>query len=298
MTSVQDALTEWAFTAGWSIVRRLPEPAAARLFELAADRTWRKQGRSVLQLQRNLARVCPDLGPEAIRELSREGMRRYMRYYLEAFRLPAWSPDRISRDVRMRDVEVLDAPVRDGRGVVTVGAHMGNWDLAGAWGAVRYGAVTTVAERLKPEGVYQRFLAFRESLGIQVIPTGDAGIVSRLVRVAKDGGVVAIVGDRDLSGNGVDVEFFGETAPFPVGPAVISLLSGAPLVVAATWHEDDHLAGQCIPIEPADPALPRDEQIAILTQRIADALSGLIAEHPADWHMLQRLWPSDTRADA
>lgn len=295
MSTIADTATDWAFSAGWTIVRRMPEASAARLFQEVADRSWRKRGPAVVQLERNLARVRPGIGEDELRALSREGMRRYMRYYCEAFRLPSWSMQRLRDSVHLDGVEHLDAPVRDGRGVVVVGAHMGNWDLAGAWGAQRFGRVSTVVERLKPEGLFRQFLAFRESLGINVLATGDTGIVSQLVRVAKDGGVVALVGDRDLSGNGIDVDFFGETAPFPVGPAVISLLSGAPLVVITTWYDGPILRGRCEPVDRAPQDVPRDEQIRVLTQRVANALAEAIADHPEDWHMLQRLWPSDQR---
>ncbi len=295
MSTLQDTVTGWAFTVGWKAVRYLPEGAAEAAFRAAADRTWRRRGRSVRRLEANLRRVLPGIGDDELRALSREGLRRYMRYYCEAFRLPSWPVERIQQGVVLDGVEHLDAAVRAGRGAVVVGSHSGNWDLAGGWGALRYGGVMTVVERLKPEAVFEQFLAFRTSLGVEALALGETGIVGRLTRAARDGRVVALVGDRDLSGHGIDVDFLGAPAPFPTGPAAVSLLSGAPLFVISTWYDGDLLRGECVPV-PTPAEGSRDERIQDMTQRVADILARIITEHPADWHMLQRLWPDDPEA--
>ena len=298
MSRVQDTLTEWAFSAGWQLVRRLPERTAMSAFMLMADRTWRRQGPSVLQLERNLRRVRPELSDDELRVLSREGVRRYLRYWCEAFRLPSQSGAAIDQGFRLERAEVLDDAVASGTGAMVVGAHMGNWDLAGAWGARRYGSVVTVAERLKPEGLFEQFLDYRRSLGIEVHGTGQPDLVPTLIRAARSGKVIALVGDRDLSGRGIEVEFFGERAPFPAGPALISLLSGAPLLPLTNWYDGPLLRGRVhAPITPPE-GVDRETAVRVMTQQIATSLEESIREHPEDWHMMQRLWPSDRRTPA
>lgn len=298
MSRVQDTLTEWAFSAGWHLVRRVPERVAMSAFMAMADRTWRGRGPSVRQLERNLQRVRPHFTEEQLRELSREGVRRYMRYWCEAFRLPSWSGEAIDHGFDLAGVEVLDKAARSGSGAMVVGAHMGNWDLAGAWGARRYGTVVTVVERLKPEGLFEQFLDYRRALGLDVHGTGEPDLVPTLVRAARAGKVVALVGDRDLSGRGIEVEFFGERALFPAGPALISLLSGAPLIPLTNWYEGARLCGRVHDPIPVPEGVDRDTAVRLMTQQMARALEEGIAAHPEDWHMMQRLWPADRRTPA
>lgn len=296
MSGIADAATEWGFGAAWAVVRRLPEPVADRVFRHLADRSWRNRTRGVVRLERNLHRVRPDADEAEIMRLSREGMRRYLRYYCEAFRLPVWSAQRIAASCQIEGFEQLDDLVATGRGGVVVGAHMGNWDLAGAYGALRLGTVVSVAEKLKPPGLFERFLAFRRELGMEVYGVGDPDLIGQLTREARAGKIVALVGDRDMTGNGIEVDFFGAPAPFPAGPAIVSLLSGAPLLTFTLWFDGPTMRGRIgPPIEPPV-GVSRTEQVRQMTQSYADVLAAAIAEHPEDWHMLQRIWPDEHSA--
>lgn len=290
---VADAATEAAFTLGWKAVRRLPERASQQVFRRIADRTWSKQGESVRQLEANLRRVRPDLDEKQLRELSREGMRSYMRYWNEAFRLPSWSHERISSTFDLAGREVMDDALRAGRGIIMVPGHMANWDHAGAWAALRYGSVTTVAERLKPEGVFQKFLDYRRTLGMNVIAHGSPDVIRDLARTLNAGGLVALLGDRDVGRNGVDVQMFGETARIPGGPALLSMMTGAALHPVSLWFDGERQRGQVYPAVPIPTEGERAERLSIMCQSVADALCAGIAEHPADWHMMQKVWVSD-----
>ena len=161
-----------------------------------------------------------------------------------------------------------------------VSSHSGNWDLAGAWACDRYGGIATVAERLKPAGLYDKFVDYRESLGMEVLPHGEDATFRQLLRRLKEGKLVCLVADRDLSGSGVPVDFFGETASMPAGPAMLSLMTGAPIMPVELWHVKGGLKAR------VRAALP-------LTQSMADAFADAITAHPADWHMMQRLWLND-----
>lgn len=292
--SLSDSLVDAGFGAGWAAVKRLPEPIVDRSFRALADRTYRRDARSVRQLRANLARVVPDARPAALEATTREGVRRYMRYWSEAFRLPAWTPDRLRETFTLEQgLDHLDAAVEAGTGAVMLTSHSGNWDHAGAWACDRYGGLVTVAERLKPEGLYDKFVAYRESLGMEVLPHGDDETFRVLLRRLKEGKLVCLVADRDLSGSGVPVDFFGERTSMPGGPALLSLLTGAPVMLVDLWHVEDGLRGRVNAPLAYPEGLPRKEAVASLTQSIADGFAVSIREHPEDWHMMQPLWHAD-----
>ena len=289
-----EALSNVGFGAGWSVVRTMPEPAARRFFNVVADRTWRQQGQGVRQLRANLARVVADDRLPDLDSITHEGVRRYMRYWCEAFRLPSWTTERVNSSFRLVEgLDLLDSAVADGRGAVMVSPHMGNWDLAGTWACGRYGTLVTVAERLKPEGLYDKFVAYRESLGMEVYPLGDPNVIRMLVRRLREGRLVCLLADRDLSHTGVDVEFFGETASMPAGPAVLSMMTGAPIMPVILWHADSGVEGSVGPAIAIPVDGDRDSRIQRMTQEMADAFAAGIRAHPQDWHMMQRLWTAD-----
>jgi KDO2-lipid IV(A) lauroyltransferase len=298
---MKERLTDGLYGLGWATVKRLPEPAAVALGRRIADSTWKRRGRGVRQLEANLRRARPEATPAELRELSRAGMRSYLRYWMESFRLPVWSEQRVSSAVFIEEVHRLTEGSTSGRGVILALPHMANYDLAGAWLTTELKTpFTTVVERLKPETLFDRFVAYREGLGMEVLPHSGGSAFGTLARRLRAGGVVALVADRDLSAAGVEVTFFGETTRMPAGPAMLAQQTGALLFPVTLWYGG-----------PEDPApmmgrvhtaveVPGDgtraERTATMTQHLADAFATGIARHPADWHMLQRLWLSDLPA--
>ncbi|MBU7599952.1 phosphatidylinositol mannoside acyltransferase [Streptomyces sp. P38-E01] len=292
---MKERLTDSLYGLGWSVVKRLPERTAVRLGERVADRTWKKRGKGVTQLERNLARVRPETGEQELRELSRTGMRSYLRYWMESFRLPAWSQERIARSVHIHELHHLTDAHAEGRGAVLALPHMANWDLAGAWLATHKNIpFVTVAERLKPETLYDRFVAYREGLGMEVLPHQGGAAFGVLARRMRAGGVAALVADRDLSSSGIEVRFFGETARMPAGPALLALQTGAVLLPVNLWFDGTEvMKGRVHPPVEVPETGTRAEKAAAMTQSMADGFAVGIAEHPEDWHMLQRLWAAD-----
>lgn len=292
---MKDRLTDALYGLGWSTVKKLPEPVATGLGRRIADAAWKRRGQGVLRLEANLARVVPDAGPARLAELSRAGMRSYMRYWMESFRLPTWSEERIRGGFRAEEVHRLREALASGRGVVLALPHMGNYDLAGAWLTTELETpFTTVAERLKPETLYDRFVAYREGLGMEVLPHAGGSAFGTLARRLRAGGVVCLVADRDLSSSGVEVSFFGEAAKMPAGPAMLAVQTGALLLPVTLWYDRSPVMRGRIhtPIEVPDSGT-RAQKAAAMTQQLADAFASGIAAHPQDWHMLQRLWLAD-----
>jgi len=301
VTALDDArkrAVDLGFAIGWRLVRAMPESAAHGLFRSAADVGLRRDVRGARQLRRNLRRVVGPLMPEAeLTDLVRAGLRSYARYWQEAFRLPSMDKNDVVARFDLDGVDVMDKSIAAGQGVVLVLPHMGNWDIAGLW-LIEHGVpFTTVVERLKPDSLFRRFVAYREAIGMEILPlTGAARPTSTVLaeRLAA-GRCVCLVGDRDLSSRGVDVEFFGETARMPAGPAMLAARTGAALHPVGLWNNGPDWAGRV----GAAITLPEGAVTASAragTQRIADEFAVSIAEHPADWHMLQRLWVSDFTA--
>ncbi|MDN3264640.1 phosphatidylinositol mannoside acyltransferase [Streptomyces sp. CSDS2] len=293
--SAADRFADALYGLGWSTVKKLPEPVAVRLGRTIADAAWKRRGKGVRRLEANYARVVPGASPERLAELSRAGMRSYLRYWMESFRLPAWSAERVRTGFVPKDLHHLTEGLAAGRGVVLALPHLANWDLAGAWVTTKLQTpFTTVAERLKPESLYDRFVAYREGLGMEVLPHSGGAAFGTLARRLRDGGLVCLVADRDLSASGVEVDFFGERARMPAGPALLAQHTGALLLPVTLWYDDSPvMRGRVHPPIEVPGSGTRAEKTSVMTQALADAFAAGIAEHPEDWHMLQRLWLAD-----
>ncbi|MDQ1620040.1 MAG: phosphatidylinositol dimannoside acyltransferase [Actinomycetota bacterium] len=292
-------LTYRAYALGWAVVRVLPERVAHALFRLIADAVWRRRGAAVVRLEANLRRARPEAAYDELRALSRQGMRSYLRYWCDVFRLPDWSPDRVVRTVRVENEHYLRDALAAGRGVVAALMHMGNWDHAGAWAALTGAPVVTVAERLKPERLYDRFLAYRQGLGMEILPLtgGDGDLIKTLSDRLRSARLVPLLADRDLRASGIQVDLLGEATRMPPGPAMLAMRTGAALHPVSIWHDPPSLGGRLVirfHDEVVPPASGRTrEKVTAMTQQVADEFGAAIRAHPDEWHMLQRLWLAD-----
>ncbi|WP_149359842.1 phosphatidylinositol mannoside acyltransferase [Lolliginicoccus suaedae] len=287
-----ETASDLAYASGWRLVRSMPGVVASGLFNAGADYANRNGG--PVQLRRNLARVM-GVHPIAVPDvLMRAAMRSYARYWQEAFRLPSMDLAETARaiDASVMGREHLEAALARGKGVVAALPHSGNWDLAGVWLAQNHGRFTTVAERLKPESLFERFVAFRESLGFEIVPAtgGEVPPTQVLRERLADGGIVCLLADRDLTSGGIPVDFFGQRTSFPAGPARLAAETGAALLPAHCWFTAD---GWGFKVEPE---IDMAAGLAGATQQLADVFSLNIVRHPADWHMLQPLWWEDLSA--
>ncbi|MEU5883942.1 phosphatidylinositol mannoside acyltransferase [Spirillospora sp. NPDC047279] len=296
---LRDEVMDAAYALGWTVVRKMPERAAKMAFAALADRTWHQHGAGVKQLERNLCRVLGKDGvDDEVRVLSKRVLRSYFRYWLEVFRLPEYGKQRILGRMRVTGHEKLFATLDSGRGAVLALPHMGNYEQAGAWLVHSGYPFTTVAERLRPESLFDRFVEFRESLGMEVLPHKGASAFGRMAQRLRSGRPVCLVVDRDLTETGVDVEFFGATARMPAVSAALTIQTGAALFPVTLWFEGDDWGARvhdeiAVPAEGA-----RQEKIQVMTQELADVFAEGIAAHPEDWHMLQKVWVADLPAAA
>ncbi|MGI9091849.1 MAG: phosphatidylinositol mannoside acyltransferase [Mycobacteriales bacterium] len=319
--SVNDRLVSTAYAAGWTAVKALPMPLAAAGFRLGADIALRRNGPRVRQLRANLRPVVGDrLGADDLERLMRRALRSYARYWLETFRLPAMDHADVAARTHVVGADRIDAAVAAGRGAILALPHMGNWDAGGVWLLNRGHPFTTVAERLRPEALFWRFVAYRERLGMHVLPLdpGAGSPVEALTAQLRAGGVVCLVADRELSANGapssgvpspgvpssgvpssgvpssgVLVSFFGQAVRLPAGPALLAARTGAVLLPVIPWFEGRDWG---LSVEPeidvgGDGRL--SERVATATQQLADSWAAHLARRPEDWHMLQPFWLVD-----
>ena len=286
------------YVLAWCFLPRLPESWARGLFRFIADIAWRRQGAGVQRLEANLRRVEPYADGKRLRALSRAGMRSYLRYWLEVFQLPSYDQEHITGRMTVENFGAVRAHLDAGRGVLLALPHMGNWDLAGAWVAAQGVPFTTVAERLRPEALYETFVEYRESLGMEVLPlTGGGAAAGKLARRLRSGGLVCLVADRDITESGAQVKFFGEPASMAAGPAALALQTGAALLPVTLWFTEEGCTARVHDEVLAPFGGDRADRIADMTQGMADAFAAGIAAHPEDWHMLQRIFLTDPAPD-
>ena len=280
MAVFSERLTGVAYQLGWTVIRRVPLSWASWAFAKAAGVAWRRQGPGVQVLEANLRRVLSwkygtdEVDGKELRTLSRAALLSYARYWLEAFRLPVTPTERLVAGMRFQgpNEATLFANLTAGRGA---------------------GKLTTVAERLRPESVYESFLRFRQSLGFEVLPlTGGSSPFGTLAQRLRGGGLVCLVSDRDLKESGVEVEMFGQKARISA-VAALAVHTGAALMPTATWFDGEDWGARIYDEIPVPDTGTRAEKIAAMSQALADRFTEAIAEHPQDWHMLQRVFTAD-----
>ena len=283
-----DYLTASAYFTGWKLVRSLPEKFAYSLFDQIAVITLRRNGARMKRLRSNLQRVCPDKDPAAMDQLMSAAVSSYMRYWCDTFRCSDWSKSRILTTVTVTGEDLLTAPMKDGRGVVVSLPHAGNWDHAGFYFCAMGFPLVSVVERVKPEVLFNKFVEYRQNMGMEVLAL-DGRSMGTLMQRAREGALIALVSDRDLSRSGVDVNFFGHPARMPAGAALLAIRTGIPLITAFVSYTNTG-----IHIEFNSVAIPTQgteaERVTTVVQECADLFAKGIAKHPHDWHMLQRIW--------
>lgn len=285
---MRDNLSAYIYFAGWRIVRWLPESWAYSLAYRVADFLVKRNGKNVQRLRSNLSRTQPAITPLDLELLLIQAMRSYMRYWCDTFRFPDWSQDKTVGTVDVTNEHLLLDAIAAKTGVVIALPHAGNWDHAGAYFCAKGVRLVTVAERLKPEKLFLKFLSYRQAMGMEVLPL-DGRVLDTLTERLNEGALVALVADRDLSRSGIDVEFFGGPARMPAGPALLAIRTDAPLITAYVSYTETG-----IHVDFNNVVLPSSgsekEKVSEIVQMTAKYFERGISAKPEDWHMLQRIW--------
>ena len=281
-------LTAWGYFAAWRVLRWLPENFVYSSANALADRLVNRNGKSVQRLRSNLARTQKNITELDLDLLVYRGMRSALRYWCDTFRFPDWSQERIVETVTITNEALLLDAIAAGTGAIVTLPHCGNYDHAAAYFCLKGAKIVTVAEHLKPEKLFKKFMQFRADFGMEALPL-DGRVIPTLMQRIRSGAVIALAADRDLSRSGIDVTFFGGPARMPAGPALLAIRTGAPLLSAYISYTEIgihiHLEELEVPTQGTEV-----EKTAQLVQRSADRFAVGIAENPQDWHMMQRIW--------
>jgi KDO2-lipid IV(A) lauroyltransferase len=277
------------YLAAWRLIGIFPEKSAYKLANLVSDRIYNKNGKGIKRLRSNYKRVKPNISEVELENLTKLGMRSYMRYWFDTFRLNKWSKERIIQTTKVNNEHLLRDPISKKIGCIVALPHSGNWDHAAAYFCSTGINLTTVVERLKPEAIFKKFLDYRQSIGIEAISHKEKSLPILTQRL-EEGKLVALIADRDMSRSGIEVNFLGGIAKMPQGPAILALKTGAPLITAYIDYLpsgieiffDETIA---IPSSGSD-----EEKVRMITQSMADNFGRRILDNPVDWHMLQRIW--------
>ena len=273
----------------WKLIGVLPEKSAYKLSKVISDQIYRKNGKGVKRLRGNYQRVMPKMSEREIEDLTKDGMRSYLRYWFDTFRLNKWSKSRIIETTFVVRENLLRDPIATKQGCIIALPHAGNWDHAAAYFCSTGITLTAVVEKLKPEAIFKKFLAYRQSIGIEAISHKEKTIPILMERL-NEGKLIALVADRDMSRNGIEVNFLGGVAKMPAGPAILALKTGSPLVTAYIRYLEKGIEITFDETIKLPVAGSEEEQIKIITQSMADNFAKRIKDSPVDWHMLQRIW--------
>ncbi len=276
-------------------VATLVGPALARLMPTKAAMVRRHQARALRWNASTVAATTPSpVDERAVQRATAQAFSSYARYWIESFRLPALSPQTLDRGIDVPAYHHVEEALERGNGVILALPHLGGWEWAGFWMAtVNRLPITVVVEPLDPPELFEWFVRFRERLGMRVVPLGpDAG--REVLGALSRNEIVCLLCDRDLSGDGIEVSFGDERTTLPAGPALLALRSGAALLPTAVYFRPGgrHLGTVRPPLDVARHGRLRDD-VADVTQRLADELAALIAAEPHQWHLFGPNWPSD-----
>jgi phosphatidylinositol dimannoside acyltransferase len=283
-------------TVAW-LGRVLPTHTGRMLFRWGGTAAYHlaPKVRSVVLANQGQVLGRPPNDPSVIAS-GKDAFRRYARYWFDAFDVVDWPSERLLERFRFVGLEHMESALAAGNGAIAVLPHMGNWDAAGRAMHAAGLPIVSVAERLRPERLFRLFVAHREALGMQIIGLDHGGVGRQLTRLLKENRIVALVADRDLTGRGIEVEMFGRRRRVPAGPALLSLSSGAPIIVCDLYHEPR--GWRCVMHQPLDVQTTgnRRTDVTAISQAMANAFERAISALPADWHLFQAGWP-DGRED-
>ena len=296
----RETLGYWGYRSAEWLAMSLPERAGRRVFETLGRVAYRRLAGVRATVAANQARVLGAEPTDArVAHATREAFELYARFWFDAFRIRTMPVPEFNKRVVMIGAENIDRALEAGKGCVCALPHMGNWDAAGHWFGANGYRIAAVAEELRPPRLYDLFLRHREELGMRIVGLSREGHVGQqLKQLLSENWMVALVADRDLTGRGIEVEMFGATRRVPAGPALLSLSSGAPLVVCPVYTRDDGWEVRIEePLEIERTGVMR-EDVAALSRLMAERFERAIAAKPTDWHMFQPAWDGSASAAA
>jgi lauroyl/myristoyl acyltransferase len=293
--SLNDSLIVGAYKFGSLLSRIVPNAATGVVSSAISWPAFWSSSDKRMMVERHMRRVSPQANQAEIRKMARDVFQSYAHYYLESFRLPSRTADKVAATTSIDGYTENLLPALDkGNGAIFALPHLGGWEWMGRWAVDTGIKMTVVVEAIQPPALFEWFADLRRKFGMTVIPLGpSAG--TQVLRALRNNEVVCLLSDRDLTGGGIPVKFFGETTTLPAGPATLALRTGAALLPTAAFFTDRNLGHHGIigaPMECERHGRLRPD-VSRITQNLAHELEALIRKAPSQWHLLQPNWPSD-----
>ena len=286
---------EWtwrAFKIVRSLVERLPRPWAYALAVLAAKFAWWFSPLARPRLEYNLKVACPELekDPAALRKLSWLNFRNHAKAYADLMQLPSAHVESMRPLLKIKGLEHLDEARAFGKGVLVVSCHMGSYEVVSAIWSATLAPVSFFAEELEPRALYEWYRDTRARLGISVL-TLDHGGIRRVLEALHEQEMVITAIDRDITGTGYLMPFFGKLAPIPLGPAAIALRLGTPLFPVCVYRlpDDTYMAEGAPLVYAKSTGNARADQVSA-TEQLLRNIERFIQQHPEQWHVPHRIW--------
>jgi phosphatidylinositol dimannoside acyltransferase len=287
---------EWtwrAFKIVQAIVERLPRSWAYALAVLAARISWRFSPRARPRLEYNLKIACPKLAQDhaELSRLSKLNFRNHAKAYADLMQLPRARVESIRPLLKVRGWQYVDEARAQGKGALVVSCHMGSYEVVAAIWSATLAPVSFFAEELEPRALFEWYRDTRARLGISVL-TLDHGGIRKVLEALRDQEMVITAIDRDITGTGYLMPFFGKPAPIPLGPAAIALRLGTPLLPVCVYRlQDDTYMAEGSPLIHAESTgHARADQVRV-TEQLLRRIEGFIQLHPEQWHVPHRIWP-------
>ena len=286
---------EWTwrgFKVVQSLLVRLPRPWAYALAIVAAKFAWWFSPLARPRLEFNLQMACPELRQDraALTHMSWQNFRNHAKAYADLMQLPRERVEAMGQRLRVEGLEYLEQARAMGKGVLVVSCHMGSYEEAAAIWSATQAPVSLFAEELEPRALFEWYRETRARLGISVLPLDHGGIRKVLQALGEQEIVITAI-DRDITGTGYLMPFFGKLAPVPLGPAAIGLRLGAPLLPVCVYRlPDDTFLVQCAPmVIPKSTGNVRADQVRA-TGELLRNIEDFIRRHPEHWHVPHRIW--------
>ena len=290
-----DSLVVFGYRSVASLARVTPKFVIALLTAVLIPVVTISMRKKRAIVSRHMRRIQPQLSERQIRRAVQKPYESYARYYIETFRLPLLNSKQIQSGVSIDGFEHIESGLKLGKGVILALPHLGGWEWSGRWLIQRGHRLNAVVEKLESPRLFEMFLQLRRKYGVQVIPLDDNAGVAVQQALARNE-IVALLSDRDIQGTGIEVEFFGERTTIPTGPAFFALRTGAALIPLATYFSK-RLDGHKTIVRPAVEVkrlATLREDMQRISQDLANELELLIRRDPAQWHLFQPNWPSDS----
>ncbi len=279
-----------AFKAVQSIVEQLPRSWAYALAVFAARFAFWFSPLARPRLEFNLKVACPELDSRQLRRTTWLNFRNHAKAYADLMMLPRMEMAAMRPLLKVQGMENLEAARALGKGVMAVSCHMGSYEIVAAIWAATLSPVSFFAEEMEPRALFEWYRDTRARLGISVLTLAVPGI--RKVNEAlheKEMVITAI--DRDITGTGHLMPFFGRPAPIPLGTAAIALRLGTPLLPVCVYRlPDDSYMAEAAPFVLAKSTGDRKADEIRVTQELLRHLEGFIRRHPEQWHVPHRIW--------